>query len=289
MAGGAEGDEGGGGRRRGEANAPGPTPYELVFGDGAVETEHFPGFQEEAEERGVDAADPERFVMLASVGALLRDLLADPESPEAAAAGGASAIHQAGLLLFHGFHFWRFGKRVYFLEPELARKLVDATPAVGEWELTPPHPAGYLQLPRNLFWSRIDEGTPPEPVDGFFWSLIGEEDASAPPYRRLDLLLVLGARAGRPGFSVIPVAMPLQGQPGHWAAAKARPEGRDFGNILPGGELEDLRALVTEPEVLKLVSLIFWYAAAHPGAEGPVEEREGGQHVQRLRESPADG
>ncbi len=71
------------------------TPYELVFGEGAFEEEHFPAIAAEAQERGVDATDPERFVMLASVGALLRDLPAE---------GEAAALHELGLLLFQGYH-----------------------------------------------------------------------------------------------------------------------------------------------------------------------------------------
>ncbi len=248
-----------------EKTEPRATPYELVFGVGPFESEHFPAIQEEARERAVDVSDPERFVMLAAVGRLLREL-----PPEDA---GSGALLELGLLLFHGYHSWLFGRRLYVVERPLAKRLLAAPPAIGEWELTPPHPAGYVQLPRNLVWSRVGEGAPGEPVDGFFWTMVGRDDPATPPYRRLDLLLALGLRSDRPGLSVVPVGAALPGAPGHWADLRARSDeggagagGFDFANVLPGGELGGLHSLVNEAEVLKLASLLFWHATAHPEA-----------------------
>lgn len=243
---------------------PRPTPYEMVFAPAIFEEERFPAIAEEAAEREVDVTDPERFIMLGSVGDLLHRI-----SPEEAP---GSAVEQHGRLLFHAFHFWQAERRLYRLSEPLARQLVERTPAIGEWELTPPHPAGYLQFPRNLFWSRVEESATPEPVDGLFWTMIGEEDPAEPPYARIDALLVLGMRPDRPGFGVIPVGKVLEaGGRGHWAEADARPDGPDFGNILPGGELDALHALITPAEVLKFLSLLFWYVAEHPGAVGEPE------------------
>lgn len=255
------------GGMREAAPVPRRTPYELAFGAGVFEADRFPAIREEAEARGVEASDPARFVLLGTVGALLQELA--PESAESGAGGvtEASAVARYGALLFQAYQFWRFGRRVYVLEERLARRLVDPGLRVGEWALVPPHPAGYLQLPRHLFWARIEEAATPEPVDGFFWTMVGVEDPFAPPYRRLDVLLVLGMRAGRPGFSTIAVGTELVSAPlGHWADADGRPDGGDFGNILPGGELQDWFGLVTEVEALKLVSRIFWYMAVHPDA-----------------------
>ncbi len=244
-----------------------PTPYELVFGGGAFESEHFRAIQAEARERGVDASDPDRFVLLASVGALLREL--PPEGSD------AEPLRELGLLLFQGYHFWLYGRRVYMVEGALARRLLAQPPGVGEWELTPPHPAGYLQLPRNLVWARTGASAPAEPVDGLFWTMVGREDPSTPPYERLDVLLALGLRTDRPGLSVVPVGARLADGPGHWADLRARdadpgaPAGADFAHVLPGGDLGGLHSLVNEAEVLKLVSLLFWHAAAHPEAVAP--------------------
>ncbi|HET9984740.1 MAG TPA: hypothetical protein VFQ38_14180 [Longimicrobiales bacterium] len=234
------------------------TPYELVFGEGAFEAESFPAIRAEAEAHGIPTADPDRFLLLAAAGTLLRELVPDDAPRE--------AFREIGILLFQAYHFWRFDRRLFVLTEPLARSLATSTPHVGEWELTPPAPAGYLQLPRQLFWARVAEGEPAEPIDGFFWTMVGAEDPAMPPYARLDLLLVLGLRPGRPGFSVMDVSAPLGGGPGHWADLEARGEAADFANVLPGGDVAGLHALVTDAEALKLCSLCFWYVAAHPTA-----------------------
>lgn len=240
------------------------TPYEIAFAGQPFESDHFPTIQAEIEERGTAAADPNRFLLLGSVGRLLRDLLPEGSPP--------GAVAEYSKLLYQGYHSWRFGRHRYALDAPVARYLVETTPRVGDWKVIPPHPAGYLQLPANLFWATASPPQPPEPVDGFFWTMIGEEDPLDPPYARLDALLALGVRAGRPGFTVVDVAAELADQPpGHWADADARPGSPDFENVLPGGEIEGLYALVTEAEALKLISLVFWYAAQHPEALLPEE------------------
>ncbi len=245
----------------GAGAAPRLTPYELVFGGEAFEAERFPAIRDEAEARSADTAVPERFLSLDAATALLRELAPDE--------AGADVYGRYGALLHQAWHFWRFGRRFLVLDAALARRLVDAAPEVGAWELTAPWPAAYLQLPRHLFWARVEESAPPEPVDGFFWTLLGIDDPERPPYERLDLLLVLGLRPGRPGFGTVPVAAELHGAPmGHWADADARPGGEDFENILPGGELQGWYGLISEFEALKLASRIFWYTALNPDALG---------------------
>lgn len=227
-----------------------PTPYALVFAAGHFEDEAFPWIAEEGEARGVPSADPARFLLLGQVGRLLRELLPG-------GAGGEEA-ERYGMLIFQAYHFWRFGKRVLALDEAKARAVVESTAPLGAWALHPPAPAGYVQLPRHLFWARVEEGATPEPVDGFFWTMVGTEDPARPPYRRLDVLLVLGMYPGRPGFSTIAVGAELESAPeGHWGDVQGRREGEDFSNILPGGELQGWHGLVTEVEVLKLVSRIF--------------------------------
>lgn len=241
------------------------TPYELVFGDGGFETGAFARILGEVEARGGGGSSPERFLVLESVGAELRELAGD--------GAGADVYGWYGALLYQAWNFWRFGRRVLAVEETPARRLVESEAMVGAWELSPPHPAGYVQLPRHLFWARVEEEAAPEPVDGFFWTMPGRDDPETPPFDRLDVLLVLGMRPGRPGFGTIPVGVELGGvRPGHWADADARPTGDDFANVLPGGELHGWFGLVAELEVLKLVSRIFRYVAVHPAAVGePVE------------------
>lgn len=251
------------------------TPYELVFGDAEVfESERFPEIREEIEKRGAGTADPDAFVLLGTVGSLLRDIMPEEDLPKEAR---SELFRRHGRLLHQAYHFWAFGRRAFAVDRPVIRYLVETSPRVGDWRLRPPAPAGYLQLPRHLFWGRIEPDAPPEPIDGFFWTMIGTEAAEDPPYARLDLLLALGMRPGRPGFASIDVGAPLDAgeedgdggdddAPVHWAHADARPGGADFENVLPGGEIEGLYAITTPTEALKLASLCFWYIDRHPEA-----------------------
>ncbi|MDQ3310315.1 MAG: hypothetical protein M3497_09345, partial [Gemmatimonadota bacterium] len=47
-------------------------------------------------------------------------------------------------------------------------------------------------------------------------------------------------------------------------AMPGREQGRDFANILPGGELGGLYSVVTDAEVLKLAVSALWYVDRHP-------------------------
>lgn len=235
------------------------TPYEMVFGHAYFEDDRFAAIREEAEAVGAVTSAPGDFVRLVAVTELLQDLL-----PE-----GASGVdlERHSQLLFQAYNFWSYGRSLWAYDSALVRSLIAPDLEVGEWEFVPPHPAGYLQLPRHLFWSRIEEDAAPEPVDGLFWTIVGEEDPARPPYTRIDTLLILGMRADRTGFSTIAVSRDrLQDPVGHWADGAARPEGEDFANILPGGELQEWHGLVTEAEALKLTSRLFWYPALHPDA-----------------------
>ena len=237
------------------------TPYEIVFGEEVFEAEHFPAIAEEIETRGTGATDPGAFVMFATVGSLLRSLRpadgdGDPASPD--------AVLRYGALAFQAFHFHAAGHALYTLSDDLLDHLVRVGPA-GDWTFEAPHRAGYLQLPRHRVWVGADAGSPPEPVDGFFWTC----GAPAVRERRLDLLLCTGVRPGRPGIGVIDVAAGLPAPPpGHWGDLEARGTGPDFANVLPGGDLDGLIALTNGAEALKLVSRIFRYALTQQGAVG---------------------
>lgn len=262
------------------------TPYEMVFGAAAFEETLFPGIRDEVQERGGDAAEPDRFLFLTSVGKLLRMIAGDVPPPgaiggqegaveravDAAEARRAAdtAVREHGQLLFHAYNFWRQGRHLFLLEPEALDAVLGGTADEEAGALRAPQPAGYLQLPRHRVWARAAEGLQPEAVDGVFWTLSSRvEDRPA----RLDLLLVLGMRPDRAGFSVVPVGTVLEGdgQPGDWIS-DARAEGDDFANTLPGGELESLVSLETGAEALKLVALWFQYLERHPEALG-AEER----------------
>jgi hypothetical protein len=244
-----------------------PTPYDVVFG-ADVEEGTFSRILLEAAERGVDPADPARFAFLSLAGDAVRAVVPPDAPPE--------ALEQYRALLFHAFNFWRFGKRRYRVEPALARYLVEGAPALKGWELAPPHPSIYLQLPRNLFWGSISPGSTPESVDGFFVTRSSGTDALGEFFTRLDILVVLGIRRDRAGFSVIPLSTATgPGISDDWLTSPGRDHGRDFENVLPGGEIGGLYSILTTTEVLKLVARALWYVDRFP-ADVEIEDAEAG-------------
>jgi hypothetical protein len=251
------------------------TPYELVFGAPAFDETRFELLREQAETYGATRAS--ELLLLPAAGELLHELIPVAE-PDAAGAAGARTpdakpegaeqtdtraagayreiVEQTGALLFHAFRFWLHGLAVYDFTGALLRPVLEPGHVVGEWRFRTPAPAGYVQLPHHLLWARVAEGAAPEPVDGFFWSAPAAEENAV--QQRLDLLLVLGVRRGRPGVSLVDVTVEGTPELQHWADADARPGGGDFDNVLPGGELQGYHALTTPAEALKLASLCFW-------------------------------
>jgi len=226
-----------------------PTPYDLAFADTEFDTGGFDRITAELSASG-SLHDPARFMMSQTVSGMLRDFLA--ESP------GAS-VPAFGPLLYHAWEFRLFGKKVLRLDEPTLRDILHMPEAIGAWNIMPPSQAGYLQLPRNLVWSRIDPAAQAEPVDGIFWAMpAGRQE--------LDALVILGMVPGRPGFSTIRVSGTASAEPsGHWGDVTAREDGNDFANVLPGGEYQQLYALVTQGEVLKLLSRVFYVAATETG------------------------
>ncbi|HET7320977.1 MAG TPA: hypothetical protein VFI96_00605 [Longimicrobiaceae bacterium] len=234
-----------------------PTPYELAFASERFEGDLFPRIREEAERTGAEPLRLEQFNLISAVGAAVREVVPEGAPPEAAA--------QYRLTLFHAFNLWRSGRRIYRLEPGVARYLVEAAPALRDWDFTAPQASLYLQLPAHLFWGKITPESTPEPVDGLFVTVAPVRDASGRPFQRLDLLMVLGLRRDRAGFSVIPIGSEAgPGIPAVWAEAPGREGGADFENILPGGEIRGLYSLLTTAEVLKLTGRALWYVDRFP-------------------------
>lgn len=253
------------------------TPYELVFQSDEFEARVFPRIQDEASAHAVEPLLPEQFNFLTLAGDAVRDIVPQDAPPE--------ALEQHRALLFHAFNFWRFGKRVYVLEPALARYLVEAAPSLVEWEFDLPHPSVYVQLPANLFWSSISTDSPPEPVDGFFVASSSGSDALGRSFRRLDVLAVLGIRRNRAGFSVVPFSTEIgSGIAAVWAETPARDDGEDFQSVLPGGDLARLYSILTTGEILKLLARVFWYVGIAP--EHVTLERVGRDSDRAAADSP---
>ncbi len=239
------------------------TPYEISIPGRAFAEEEFPRLEEEAESRGVDLRDPGAFVLLQATGELLEKLRIGGEDPE--------LLHQYGAVIFHSYHFWKAGEPFYLLERAVARFLVEGEPAPEGWTPAVPHPAGYLQLPRHLFWSdsEAEEEEPAEPLDGLFWS-VG-------PGESLSVLVAMGMRDDRAGLSAAALPPLPLGDAEHWLHEKARKEGEDFRTTLPGGELDNLYSVVSTGEVLKLAARAFWYLDHFPGAVGEEERAPGSE------------
>jgi hypothetical protein len=257
------------------------TPYELAFLEGDFETRVFPLIQDEADARGEDPARRERFTFMAAGGEAIRDII-PPDAP-------AEMLDEYRALFYHAFNFWRFGRRLYVLETAVARYLVEGAPTLADWELAAPYDSLYIQLPPNLFWASIGTDVPPEPVDGFFVTVAREQDPLGRPFVDLQVLMVLGIHRLRAGFSVIAFDTEAgQGIPPVWAEP-GRDEGRDFENVLPGGEIAGLYSILTTSEALTLVARVLWYVENHaedvtaaPAAERRAAERPGSVPLSRL-------
>lgn len=238
------------------------TPYELVFSAEDFEARVFPAIREEAATRGVDAHLSDRFHLLASAGDAVRSVVPADAPPE--------MLGQYRALLFQAYNFWRYGRRIYLLDPAVARYLVEAAPTLHEWDFALPHPSAYLQLPPNLFWGSISPDSTPEPVDGLFATAGDATDPLGEPYRHLELLVVLGIRRNRAGFSVIPLDTEVgPGIARVWAETPGREAGVDYENVLPGGELSGLYSILTATEVFKLAARAFWFVESFPDAVVP--------------------
>jgi hypothetical protein len=211
-------------------------PYHLIFNE-ELEAK-LDAVRDEAAERGVDVNERERFSMLIAVGELLGELVPEGASPD--------VIREVAGLLFHCYHFRNAGQQTFEIEEPVLRELLSTGFIAGPWEMAAPAPAGYVVLPRNRIWSRITEDTHPEAIDGFFFT-------------RTDILFVLGLMEGRPGFSIMEVgARHLPDEHTSVAELKARTDGEDFANILPGGELQGHFAVTNNIEALKLAARCFW-------------------------------
>lgn len=233
------------------------TPFELAFPDREQADGLVTDVRAEAETRGADVQDWGAFNMLASVAGFLQNLR-EPDAPP-------EAFMDYGALAYHAYHFLAAEAPVFVVQTHVARYLVDGGAEADRVEA--PAPAGYAQLPRNLFW--IDsgaEGEAAEAVDGFFWFL-GDDGL-------LRVLLAVGMREGRPGLGVVRMPEVPFAEAPTWLRADIRSEGRDFATTLPGGELEGLYSLTTSGEVLKLAARLFAYMAGVPEGVGPLSRTD---------------
>lgn len=238
-----------------------PTPYGLVFAHELFEGRLFPAIRDEAAERGAATRSFETFLGLEEVRELLERLVPDDEAGDV---HSGTVVAQHARLLHHAFHYWLEDRPMYRLQEMTLRRLLAGQASPPPAETRPPRVAGYVQFPPNVLWSRVDAAAAPEPVDGFFWTRAVEGAAGR---SRIELAYVLGVRAGRPGFSQLDAGVPLaDGVFSGFEAEPARPDGTAFANILPGGDLGELHAMVTTTEALVLAGRVFHYVVSHRDA-----------------------
>ncbi|MEX2526920.1 MAG: hypothetical protein WEA09_04720 [Gemmatimonadota bacterium] len=235
------------------------TPYEMALPGRAFVREHMDAVAREGRHRELSLEDPGTFRVLESTQLALEKIRIQEE--------GWGGLDPYADTLYHAFHFWRAGEPLFLLRLSLARALVEDRSSVppnetgAPWNPPLPAPAGYLQLPRNLFWVELEPEGVAESVDGIFWSPAGSG--------RLAFTVVAGMRDGRPGLGVLPLPpVPMEHLP-LWPAVQGRREGQDFSTTLPGGELDHLYSMETPGEILKLMARTFQYMAEVPGSVSP--------------------
>ncbi len=188
----------------------------------------------------------DHFIQLERVAALLDQVL--PDNAEAA------AVEQYVRILYHCYHFWGAGCPFYAFEASVLRSLVEVPPALREWSFRVPVPSLYIELPKNLFWAQVTKVGPPEPVEGMFVASEASEPAA-----ELDVLVVLGLRSDRPGFSVAGLRLDHR-------QARQLDEPAEFQSDIPGAERAGLYSLQCYSEAATLALRTLWYLDAYPAS-----------------------
>jgi len=227
-----------------EASVGRKSPYELLFGDEGLTENRLSAIRDEARKASVATGRRDQFAHLPSVRELLGDLVPDFAEP--------ISLDRYLQTLHHCFLFWRAGCRHYAVEETAVRSLIVDAPDLTDWGPRFALDALYFELPQNLCWAAVVDGEPPEPVEGMFVSLQADEGV-----RAADILLVLGVRPHRPGFSVAELTVDLD------AAADIK-EPNAFTSGIPGADLADLYSLQRSGEVVTLLLRLLWYIESYP-------------------------
>jgi hypothetical protein len=110
--------------------------------------------------------------------------------------------------------------------------------------ITVPNGACYIQLPEQWFWAQIEPEQPHEPIDGLFV-------VEGAHRREFLILVVLGLRADRPGFSQVSLTV----RPEDFSLVAEEARTPPFAPVLDGGDTAGLKSLVSEADVLLLAQL----------------------------------
>jgi hypothetical protein len=246
------------------------TPYELILEP--LERDDFPAIRAEGEQRGSDVHRRDQFLLLGHAGAALDEMVAEDAVP--------ASLDEYGELLYLGFQFWSYGRRLYSFDDSVTSQLTEPAYPLGDWIFAGP-PACYLQFPYQKLWARVSTDAPYEPLDGVF-ALAAETEHRAGSGAHLRVQMVLGLRPDRPGVSLVSYRDDLD--PAKVAARAEHPwraEGVAYANAIPGGERKGYRTLATTSELEALVIRAFHYLDTHPDRLERVTET-GGEGVTQL-------
>ena len=119
------------------------TPYELILEP--LERDDFPAIRAEGEQRGSDVHRRDQFLLLGHAGAALDEMVAEDADP--------ASLDEYGELLYLGFQFWSYGRRIYYFDDAVTSRLTEPAYPIGDWIFAGP-PACYLQFPyQKLDWT----------------------------------------------------------------------------------------------------------------------------------------
>ena len=214
----------------------------------------------------------DQFLLLGYAGAALDGMVAEDADP------GES--DEFGELLYQGFQFWSYGRRLYSIDNAVTALLTAPDYPMGDWIFAAP-PACYLQFPYQKLWARVSADAPYEPLDGIF-AVAAETEQRAGSGAHLRVQMVLGLRPDRPGVSLVSYRNDLD--PAKVATRAEHPwraEGVAYENAIPGGERMGYRTMATTSELEALAIRAFHYLDTHPDRLERVVET-GGAEVTQL-------
>lgn len=245
------------------------TPYELILEP--LERDDFPAIRAEGEQRGSDVHRRDQFLLLGHAGAALDEMVAEDADP--------ASLDEYGELLYQGFQFWSYGRRLYSIDDAVTALLTAPDYPMGDWIFAAP-PACYLQFPYQKLWARVSADAPYEPLDGVF-AVAAETEQRAGSGAHLRVQMVLGLRPDRPGVSLVSYRDDLD--PAKVAARAEHPwraEGVAYENAIPGGERMGYRTMATTSELEALAIRAFHYLDTHPDRLERVVETGGSEATQ---------
>jgi hypothetical protein len=194
----------------------------------AIGEERFTAIREALEQQKTDALSRDAFLLNATVGQLLRDLM-----PEDAP---SDAVNAYGALIHMLYVAW---SRDWPVVAVTAEKLRAALLRPTPYAPRPLSAVCYIQLPERLVWAEPVSGEAHEPLDGIFL-IVTAEAAHA--------LAILGFRAARDGFTTMEGAIALPAP-----RAGPREDGAPaFTSTLPAGDRASLLAVKDAHELVSL-------------------------------------